>query len=101
MGVTAILAQDPHSRPATTDRSPAPFVHASDEQTELEFRAQYRAFVDAFRAGAQRLRARARELAGMFPLWAFPPALPSLRDRRRGQTRCQSAEKGPLSWRRR
>jgi hypothetical protein len=69
MGVTAILAQDPHSRPATIDRSPAPFVHASDEQTELEFRAQYRAFVDAFRAGAQRLRARARELAGMFPLW--------------------------------
>jgi hypothetical protein len=76
MGVTAILAQDPHSRPATTDRSPAPFVHASDEKTELEFRAQYRAFVDAFRAGAQRLRARARELAEMFPLWAFPPALP-------------------------
>jgi len=48
MSVTAILAQDPHSRPATTDRSPAPFVHASDEQIELEFRAQYRAFVDAF-----------------------------------------------------
>jgi hypothetical protein len=76
MGVTAILAQDPHSRPATPDRSPAPFVHASDEKTELEFRAQYRAFVDAFRAGAQRLRDRARELAEMFPLWAFPPALP-------------------------
>jgi MYXO-CTERM domain-containing protein len=52
MGVTAILAQDPHSRPATTDRSPAPFVHASDEKTELEFRAQYRAFVDAFRCGS-------------------------------------------------
>ena len=76
MGVTAILAQDPHSRPATTDRSPAPFVHASDEKTEIEFRAQYRAFVDAFRAGAVRLRDRARELAEMFPLWAFPPALP-------------------------
>ena len=27
MGVTAIFAQDPHSRPATTDRSPARFVH--------------------------------------------------------------------------
>jgi hypothetical protein len=76
MGVTAVLAQDPHSRPATTDRSPAPFVHASDEQTELDFRAQYRAFVDAFRAGALRLLDRARELAEMFPLWAFPPALP-------------------------
>jgi hypothetical protein len=75
MGVTAILGQDPHSRPATTDRSPAPLVHASDEKTELDFRAQYRAFVDAFRAGAQRLRDRGRELADLFPLWAFPPAL--------------------------
>jgi hypothetical protein len=74
--VTAILGQDPHGRPATTDRSPAPFVHASDEKTELDFRAQYRAFVDAFRAGTQRLRDRARELADLFPLWAFPPALP-------------------------
>jgi hypothetical protein len=76
MGVTAILGQNPHSRPATTDRSPAPFVHAADEKTELDFRAQYRAFVDAFRAGAQRLRDRARELVDLFPLWAFPPALP-------------------------
>jgi hypothetical protein len=76
MGVTAILGQDPHSRPATTDRSPAPFVHASDEKTKLDFRAQYRAFVDAFRAGAQRLRDKASELAEMFPIWAFPPALP-------------------------
>jgi hypothetical protein len=27
-------------------------------------------------AGAERLRDRARELAEMFPPWAFPPALP-------------------------
>jgi len=76
MGVAAILAQDPHSRPSSTDRSPAPFVHASDHSTEMEFRARYRAFVDAFRAGAQRLREHGRELADMFPLWSFPPALP-------------------------
>jgi hypothetical protein len=76
MGVAAILAQDPHSRPATTDRSPAPFVHASDKKTEMEFRARYRAFVDAFRAGAERLRKGAAALADMFPLWSFPPALP-------------------------
>ena len=76
MGVAAILAQDPHSRPTTTDRSPAPFVHASDKKTEMEFRAKYRAFVDAFRAGAERLKRRAASLAGMFPLWSFPPALP-------------------------
>jgi hypothetical protein len=76
MGVAAILAQDPHAKPASTDRSPAPFVHATDDSTEMEFRAAYRAFVDAFRAGAHRLRERARELVDMFPLWAFPPALP-------------------------
>ena len=76
MGVAAILAQDPHSRPATTDRSPAPLVHASDEEAKLKFRVEYRAFVDAYRAAAQRLRDRARELAKLFPLWAFPPALP-------------------------
>ena len=76
MGVTAILDQDPHSRPATTDRSPAPFVHASDERTALDFRVRYHAFVDAFRAGAQRLRDWASELVDLFPLWAFPPALP-------------------------
>jgi len=76
MGVAAILAQDPHSRPASTDRSPAPFVHASDKETEVAFRGLYRAFVDAFRAGAQRLRERASALADLFPLWAFPPALP-------------------------
>jgi len=76
MTVEAILAQDPHSKPATTDRSPAPFVHASDNSTEMEFRVRYRAFVDAFRAGALRLRERAREVREMFPLWAFPPPLP-------------------------
>jgi hypothetical protein len=76
MTVDAILAQDPHSKPATTDRSPAPFVHATDDSTEQEFRVAYRAFVDAFRAGALRLRERAREIRDMFPLWAFPPQLP-------------------------
>jgi len=76
MGVAAILAQDPHGKPSSTDRSPAPFVHASDEFAEMEFRARYRAFVDAFRAGAERLREHVRELADMFPLWSFPPALP-------------------------
>jgi hypothetical protein len=76
MTVAAILAQDPHSKPASTDRSPAPFVHATDDSTEMEFRAAYRAFVDAFRAGALRLRERAREIRDMFPLCAFPPQLP-------------------------
>jgi hypothetical protein len=41
-----------------------------------EFRAKYRAFVGAFRAGAERLKRRAGEFADMFPLWSFPPGLP-------------------------
>ena len=76
MTVEAILAQDPHSKPSTTDRSPAPFVHASDDDTEMRFRVAYRAFVDTFRAGALRLRERAREIRDLFPLWAFPPPRP-------------------------
>jgi len=32
----------------------APLVHASDDATKLEFRARYRAFVEAFCAGALR-----------------------------------------------
>jgi hypothetical protein len=76
LGGARNLVENWHSKPASTDRSPAPFVHATDDSTELEFRIRYRAFVDAFRAGALRLRERARELSDMFPLWAFPPALP-------------------------
>jgi hypothetical protein len=76
MTVEQILAQDPHSKPSSTARSPAPFVHATHDSAEQEFRVAYRAFVDAFRAGVLRLRDRAREIREMFPLGAFPPQLP-------------------------
>ncbi len=76
MTVEQILAQDPHSKPNSTDRSPAPFVHATEEATEMAFRRAYRAFVDAFRAGVLRLRERARQVRDLFPIGAFPPQLP-------------------------
>jgi hypothetical protein len=76
MTVAQILAQDPHRKPANTARSPAPFVHATDNSTEQAFRAAYRAFVDAYRAGVLQLQARAGEIKDMFPLGAFPPQLP-------------------------
>jgi hypothetical protein len=76
MGVTAILGQDPHHRPENPDRSPAPFVHADDQQKGDEFRAAYRAFVADFRKGVASLVARAKEITKLFPNWAFPPALP-------------------------
>ncbi len=76
MTVEQILAQDPHSRPASIDRSPAPFVHATDDSTERSFRVAYRAFFDAFRTGVLRMCGRAREIMDLFPLGAFPPQLP-------------------------
>jgi hypothetical protein len=76
MGAAAILAQDPHTRPARLEHSPAPFVHSSDQRTAAEFRGKYRCYVDGCRAGARRLKARAAEFVDLFPLWSFPPALP-------------------------
>jgi hypothetical protein len=61
MGVAAILAQDSHGKPVSTDRSPAPFGHATHDSTVAEFRT-------AHRAGGERRRDRALELAELFPL---------------------------------
>ncbi len=74
LGVARILAQDPHDRPAAPDRSPAPLVHAHDKQKGDEFRAAYRAFVRDFRAGVASLLGQAKDIASLFPDWAFPPA---------------------------
>ena len=76
MTVEEIIAQDPHGGPAELDRSPAPFVHAADRANARHFRQAYRDFADAFRAGRQHLRDRARNLTELFPLWSFPPPLP-------------------------
>ncbi len=74
LGVARILAQDPHHRPASPDRSPAPLVHAHDKEKGHEFRVAYRAFVSDFRAGVARLFGQAKDIARLFPDWAFPPA---------------------------
>jgi hypothetical protein len=76
MTIEKILAQDPHSKPATTCRSPAPLVHAAEDSSEQAFRVSYRTFVDAFRAGTVWLQGRAHEIRDLFPLGAFPPQVP-------------------------
>jgi len=48
-------------------------VHATDDSTEMAFRAAY---VGAFRARVLLLRERAREIRDLFPLGAFSPQLP-------------------------
>jgi hypothetical protein len=76
MGVQAILDQDPHHRPDAPDRSPAPLVHAHDDEKRDEYRTAYRVFVTNFRAGVDALKAMAKQITKLFPDWAFPPALP-------------------------
>jgi hypothetical protein len=76
MGVQAILDQDPHHRPEALDRSPAPLVHAHDDKKRDEYLTAYRVFVINFRAGVDSLNAMAKQIAELFPDWAFPPALP-------------------------
>lgn len=75
MTAETVLSQDPNRNPASTDRSPAPSVHGSDDDTEMMFRAAHRAFIDAFRARAQGLDERARQIRDMFPIRTFSPPM--------------------------
>lgn len=69
-----LLRAHPHDLPANFESSPAPLVHAATVAARQAFRAAYRAFVDAYRLAASRLK---RGEPGVeFPLAAFPPALP-------------------------
>ena len=80
LGAAHVLAQHPHARPRRSDRSPAPLVHAATRRAREAFRAVYRAFVDAFRVAAERVRQG--ETAVEFPLYSFPPAAPFVGGRR-------------------
>lgn len=73
VGVRRILAQDPHSAPGRTERSPAPLVHAASVAVRVTFKALYRWFADAFRGAAAQLR---EGKIAAFPEGAFPPRAP-------------------------
>lgn len=74
LGVSAVLSQDPHARPARPKRSPAPLCHAASRAVREEFRKAYRAFVSAYRAASARFRAGALDVE--FPSDCFRPPLP-------------------------
>ena len=70
-----LMSLDPHARPDSSARSPAPLVHASSPSVRNAFRRAFAAFVDAYRAAAKRLRAG---LPPDFPAGAFPARAPFL-----------------------
>ena len=74
LGVEAILALDPLTRPTSVARSPAPLVHAATKAARKMFYEIYAEFVSAFRAAAEALRQGRRDVS--FPAGSFPPALP-------------------------
>ena len=74
LGVKAILALDPQTRPTSVARSPAPLVHAATKAARTLFYEIYAAFVSAFRAAAEALRQGRRDVP--FPVGSFPPRLP-------------------------
>jgi len=73
LGQAGVLRQDPHRRATRTERSAAPFVHASTEAARGAFRAAYNAFVAACLFATERLRTTGD--ASAFPPGAFLPPL--------------------------
>jgi hypothetical protein len=76
LGVEKILAQNPHHRPQSPDRSPAPLVHAYDDDKRDDYLHAFRVFVINFRAGVDSMLAKAKLITDLFPACAFPPVLP-------------------------
>ena len=74
LGVPAILAQNPASRPERIKKSPAPLLHAATKAMRQLFYEGFAAFVSAYRAAAEKLGRG--DLAPPFPIGSFPPALP-------------------------
>jgi len=78
LGRDVVQAEDPHDRPASSKRRPAPLCHATRAALRERFRAALRVFVSAFRAAAAALRVGAPPSArdAAFPPGSFPPRLP-------------------------
>jgi putative transposase len=84
LGVSAILAADPHARPIDSKKSPAPLCHASTRAARKAFRIAYRRFVEATRAAAVAL-AESLSTAG-FPVGSTTPPIAHRTARRRCPT---------------
>ena len=77
LGIKAILAQDPHSRPQRSKKSPAPRFHAWSREVRRALYEAYGLFVGAFHDAAEKLRAG--DHTARFPAGSFPPHLPFVR----------------------
>jgi hypothetical protein len=69
-----VLKQHPHSVPKEMKKSPAPLFIAATREVMTQLREIYSAFVSAYRAAADKLRAGDPDV--IFPPGSFPPPRP-------------------------
>jgi len=74
MGVSAVLAQNPHDKPLKPKKALAPAFHAASKAARRELVEAYRWFVGAYREAAEKLRQGDFRVG--FPAGSFPPRLP-------------------------
>jgi len=74
LGVKAILALDPQTRPTSIARSPAPLVHAATKAARKLFYEIYAEFLERLPGGCRPTPAGSPRCA--FPVGSFPPRLP-------------------------
>ena len=74
LGVTAILAQNPHDRPPRSKKAWAPAFHAATQAARKQLVEAYGWFQSAYREAAKKLLAG--DLSACFPEGSFPPRLP-------------------------
>jgi REP element-mobilizing transposase RayT len=74
LGVPAILKRDPHDKPESFQRSPAPLFHASTLEEYLAMKEARETITAAYRHAAERLRRGEDNVR--FPEGTFPPPQP-------------------------
>ncbi len=74
LGAEAVMEIDPHYRPTSLARSPAPMFHARKKRVRDAMRAAYAWVVAEYRKAAQ--RQQAGEKNACFPEGTFPPGRP-------------------------
>ena len=79
LGVRRILRQDPHSKPASTKRSPKPIVHAASRAVRKAMKIEFYLFRQAYRAASEALREG--DFSVEFPAGAHRPRLPFFKGR--------------------
>jgi putative transposase len=74
LGISAILAQNPHNRPGKLKKAWAPAFHAATKAARRELVEAYGWFLEAYRVAAELMRHG--EFHANFPEGSFPPRRP-------------------------